>query len=182
MNLVHDQESLKVLTVQAMLRCLSNVSWSRQTLNCELPLQKGRLGMNRPKTKVSRQTLPGIYVQQHTWALTGVGGLASMALLADSPHRLSSDFYHTCYPRLYHKSHVSASKTSWELDCSLNITSTTSHSPLWDSCRIPTLLHTVLPPRSSSEVWMEASNNSCTLHWINQHHMNNVKVCCQSAQ
>lgn len=41
---VHHQEFLRVSTVQTMLKGLSQVSRdSRQTMNCELPLQKGRL-------------------------------------------------------------------------------------------------------------------------------------------
>lgn len=120
MHLVHHQESLNVLTIQTMLRCLCNVSWLRQTLNCELPLQKWRLGMIRPKTKVSRQTLPGIYVQHHIWVLSDVRGLASMALLAYGPHCLSSGWCHLLSKALPEVP-CFTSKTSWELHCSLNI-------------------------------------------------------------
>lgn len=35
------------------------------------------------------------------------------------------------------------------------------------ACRIPTLLHTAWPPRSSFEIWMKSSWNSCTAQSTN---------------
>lgn len=39
--------------------------------------------------------------------------------------------------------------------------------PSQAACRIPTLLHTAWPPRSSFEIWMKSSWNSCTAQSTN---------------
>lgn len=127
---------------------------------------RARNDHSEARLKPSRKTLPVTYVQHHTWALRGVRGHASMVLLL-AVHTASllgwCHLLHEACIRRFMFQHLNILRIPLQFKTSspqLHIL------PSRAACRIPTLLHTAWPPRSSFEIWMKSSWNSCRLHKV----------------